>query len=63
MLCLVTQLCQVLCDPMDCSPPDSSVHGDSAGKNAQVGCHILWGIFHPRDQTQISCIADRFFTF
>ena len=24
---LVTQLCPTLCDPMDCSPPDSSVHG------------------------------------
>ena len=23
----VTQLCQTLCDPMDCSPPDSSIHG------------------------------------
>ena len=21
------QLCPALCDPMDCSPPDSSVHG------------------------------------
>ena len=26
-LCLVTQLCLTLCDPMDCSPPGSSVHG------------------------------------
>ena len=26
-LCLVTQLCSTLCDPMDCSPPGSSVHG------------------------------------
>ena len=26
-LCLVTQLCQTLCSPMDCSPPGSSVHG------------------------------------
>ena len=26
-MCLVTQLCQTLCDPMDCSPPGSSVHG------------------------------------
>ena len=26
MLCLVVQLCPTLCDPMDCSPPDSSVH-------------------------------------
>ena len=23
---LVTQSCPTLCDPMDCSPPDSSVH-------------------------------------
>ena len=22
-----TQLCPILCDPMDCSPPGSSVHG------------------------------------
>ena len=27
MLCLVTQLCPTLCNPMDCSPPGSSVHG------------------------------------
>ena len=33
-------------DPMDCSPPGSSVHGDSPGKNAGVGCHVLLqGIF------------------
>ena len=25
--CLVAQLCLTLCDPIDCSPPDSSVHG------------------------------------
>ena len=31
---------------MDCSPPDSSVHGDSPGKNTGVGCHaLLHGIF------------------
>ena len=27
VLCLVAQSCQTLCDPMDCSPPGSSVHG------------------------------------
>ena len=44
MLCLVTQSC--LCNPMDCRPPGSSVHGDSAGKNTRVGCHaLLQGIF------------------
>ena len=31
---------------MDCSQPDSSVHGDSPGKNTWVGCHaLLQGIF------------------
>ena len=35
------QLCLTLCDPMNCSLPDSSVHGDSSGKNTAVGCHTL----------------------
>ena len=26
-MCLLTQLCPTLCDPKDCSPPGSSVHG------------------------------------
>ena len=26
VLCLVAQLCPTLCDPVDCSPPGSSVH-------------------------------------
>ena len=39
VLCLVAQLCLTLCDPMDCSPPGSSVHEDSPGKNIRVGCH------------------------
>ena len=31
---------QLFCDPMDCSPPGSSVHGiDSPGKNTGLGCH------------------------
>ena len=29
------------CDPIDYSPPASSVHGDSPGKNTGVGCHAL----------------------
>ena len=31
-LCLVAQSCPSLCDPLDDSPPGSSVHGDSPGK-------------------------------
>ena len=46
MLCLVTQLCPTLCNPMDCSPPGSSIHGDSSGKNTGMSCHALFqGIF------------------
>ena len=38
MRCLVSQSCPILCDPMDCSPPGSSVHGDSPGKNPGLPC-------------------------
>ena len=41
VLCLVTHLCLTLFDPMDSSPPGSSVHGDSPGKNTEVDCHDL----------------------
>ena len=40
-LCLIAQLCPTLCNPMDCSPSGSSVHGDSSGKNTGTGCHCL----------------------
>ena len=44
--CLIAQLWPTLCDPMDCSLPGFSVHGNSPGKNTGVGCHsLLWGIF------------------
>ena len=45
VLIRVTQV-QLFCNPMHCSPPGSSVHGDSPGKNTGVGCHALpQGIF------------------
>ncbi|CAI9160615.1 unnamed protein product [Rangifer tarandus platyrhynchus] len=40
-MCLVTEPCLTVCNPTDCSPPGSSVHGDSPGKNTGVGCHAL----------------------
>ena len=40
-MCLVAQSCPILCDPVDCRPPGSLVHGDSPGKNTGVGCHPL----------------------
>ena len=40
-LCIIAQSCLTLCDPMDCSPPGTSVHGDSPGKNTRVSSHVL----------------------
>ena len=37
----VTQSCPTLCDPMDCSPPGSSIHGIFPAKSTGVGCHCL----------------------
>ena len=45
-LCCAMSLQPCPCDPMDCSPPGSSVHGASPGRNTGVGCHaLLQGIF------------------
>ena len=53
--------CLTLSDPMGCSPPGSSVHGDSPGKNTGVGCHVLLqGIFLTQGSNRvpyISCIG------
>ena len=63
LLCLVTQSYLTRWDPMDCSPPGSSVHGDFPGKNTGVGCHALSrGYSQPRDWSQVSHIAGRIFT-
>ena len=56
-VCLVAQSCPTLYDPMDCSLQGSFVHGDSPGKNTEVGCH--GGSSQHRDRTQISYIAGR----
>ena len=46
VLCWVAQSCPTLCNPMDCSPPGSSVMRNSPGKNIGVGCRaLLQGIF------------------
>ena len=58
-VCVCTGLCPALWDSMDCSPPGSSVHADSLGKNTGVGCNaLLQGIF---PTNQFSCIANGFF--
>ena len=60
----VTQLCPTLCDPMDCSPPDSSVLGILQASILEwVAIPFSWGSSQPRDQTKVSCITGRFFFF
>ena len=62
MKVLVTQWCLTVCDPMDCSLPGSSVHGISQARILEwVVISFSRGTSRPRDQTQVSCIAGRFF--
>ena len=63
--CLFSHV-QSFCDPMDCSPPGSSVHGIFQARILEwVAISSSRGSSQPRDQTHISCvscIAGRFFT-
>ena len=55
--CLHAQSCLTLCDPMDCSPPGSSVHGIlQAGILKWIAISFSRGYSWPRDQTQVSCV-------
>ena len=58
----VAQLCPTLCDPVDCSPPGSSVHGILQARVLEwVAISFSRGSFQPRDWTQVSRIAGRCF--
>ena len=60
---LVAQSCLTLCDPTDCSPADSSVHGILQARILEWGAiPFSRGSSQPRDRTHISLIAGRFFT-
>ena len=44
--CVCAQSCPTLCDPMDCSPPGSSVHGISQARILKwIAIFLLQGIF------------------
>ena len=58
----VTQSCLTLCDPVDCSPPGSSIHGILQARILEwVAISFSRGSSWPRDQTQVSHIAGRRF--
>ena len=53
----VTESCPALCNPVD-----YTVHEILHVRTGVGRLSLLQGIFPPRDQTQISCMAGRFFT-
>ena len=59
----VVQLCLTLCDPMDYSLSGSSIHGIFQARVLElVAISFSRGSSQLRDQTQVSCTADRRFT-
>ena len=56
--CLVTKSCPTFWDPMECSPPGSSVHGISQAWILEwVAIFFSRGSSWPRDRTQVSYIG------
>ena len=56
------QSCPMLCDPMDYSPPGTSIHGILQARILDwVAIAFCGGLFWLRDQTWVTCIAGRFF--
>ena len=55
---LVVQLCPILCNSMDCSPPSSSVHGISQARILEwLAISFSRGSFWPRDWICVSFIG------
>ena len=60
---VVTWSCPTLCDPMECSPSGSSVHEILQARILEwVAMPSSRRCSQPRDRTQVSHIASRFFT-
>ena len=59
----VAHLCLTLCDPLDCSPPGSSVHEVFQARILEwVAIPFPRGSSQPRDWTQVSLSVGRFLT-
>ena len=58
MCVLCAQLCPALWDPMNCSPPDSSVHGVFQARVLEwVAISYSRGSSWSKDQTRVSCVS------
>ena len=63
VLVLVAQSCPTLCDPMVCSSPGFCVHEIFQARILEwVAISFSRGSSRPKDRTQVSCTAGRFFT-
>ena len=59
----VAQSCPTLCDPMDCSLPNSCVHGIFQAIVLEwIAISFSKESSRPRDRTRVSHIVDRHFT-
>ena len=58
----VAQSCLTLCDPIFYSLPDFSIHGILQAILEWITIPFSRGTSQPRDQTQVFCLAGRFFT-
>ena len=55
---VLIQVCPTLCNPMDCSPPGSSVHGTSQARTLErVAVSYSRRSSRPRDWTHASCVS------
>ena len=54
----VTQLCPILCNPVDCSPPGSSVHGILQARILEwAAISFSRGSSWPGDGTRVPCVS------
>ena len=63
LLAKLLQSCLPLCDPMDCNPPGSSIHGIVQARILEwLAISFSRGSSQPRNQTQVSHTGSGFFT-
>ena len=48
------QLCPILCNPIDGSPPGSPRPWDSPGRNTGVGCHFLLQRMEVKSESEVA---------
>ena len=61
--CLVAKSCLIICGPMDCSPPGSSVHGISQARILEwVAITSPGDLFNPIEPVSLALVGGFFIT-